>query len=155
MPLTTASFMLRSSLALSFPPQKRMDITYLHWLQSLLHRFLHTNYVDGPHLVSSQQDYGIELLGPVTVDPRQHVNANRPRSSKSAMPSERALEENTSGAVQACYLFDLQAYALPEKIWSPLYAGNCTDVYTESESSDLTSKTDRLLMCHVLHMQNV
>src|SRR6266516_6796889 len=69
MPLTTASFMLRSSLALSFPPQKRMDITYLHWLQSLLHRFLHTNYVDGPHLVSSQQDYGIELLGPVTVDP--------------------------------------------------------------------------------------
>ncbi len=29
-----------------------------------------TGYVDGPHLVSSQQDYGIELLGPVTVDPR-------------------------------------------------------------------------------------
>ena len=84
--------MLRSSLALSFPPQKRMDITYLHWLQSLLHRFLHTNYVDGPHLVSSQQDYGIELLGPVTVDLRQHVNANRPRSSKSAMPSEQALK---------------------------------------------------------------
>ncbi len=45
MPLTTASFMLRSSWALSFPTQKRMDITYLHWLQSLLHRFLHTNQV--------------------------------------------------------------------------------------------------------------
>src|SRR2546423_5587576 len=43
MPLTTASFMLRSSLALSFSTQKRMDITYPHWLQSLLHRFLHTN----------------------------------------------------------------------------------------------------------------
>jgi hypothetical protein len=28
--------MLRSSLALSFLAQKRMDITYLHWLQSLL-----------------------------------------------------------------------------------------------------------------------
>src|SRR5256885_9736486 len=43
MPLTTVSFMRHFSLALSFPAQKRMDITYLHWLQSLLHRFLHTN----------------------------------------------------------------------------------------------------------------
>ena len=69
--------MLRSSLALSFPTQKRMDITYLHWLQSLLYRFLHTNYVDGPHLVSSQQDYGIELLGPVTVDPSWQAKAGQ------------------------------------------------------------------------------
>jgi len=28
-----------------------------------------TGYVDGPHLVSSAQQYGIELLGPVIVDP--------------------------------------------------------------------------------------
>src|SRR2546426_3992575 len=49
MPLTTVSFMLRSSLALSFPAQKRMDTTYLHWLQSLLHRFLHTNEEPRPH----------------------------------------------------------------------------------------------------------
>jgi len=28
-----------------------------------------TGYVDGPHLVSSSQQYGIELLGPVIVDP--------------------------------------------------------------------------------------
>lgn len=29
-----------------------------------------TGYVDGPQLVTSQQEYGIDLLGPVTVDPR-------------------------------------------------------------------------------------
>ena len=28
-----------------------------------------TGYVDGPHLVTSQRDYGIDLLGPVTIDP--------------------------------------------------------------------------------------
>jgi transposase len=34
-----------------------------------------TGYVDGPHLVNSQQDYGIELLGPVTVDPSWQAKA--------------------------------------------------------------------------------
>jgi transposase len=36
-----------------------------------------TGYVDGPHLVSSQQDYGIELLGPVTVDPSWQAKARQ------------------------------------------------------------------------------
>ena len=29
-----------------------------------------TGYVDGPHLVSSREEHRIELLGPVTIDPR-------------------------------------------------------------------------------------
>ena len=36
-----------------------------------------TGYVDGPHVVTSQRDYGIDLLGPVTIDPRG------PRQSRS------------------------------------------------------------------------
>jgi len=36
-----------------------------------------TGYVDGPQLVTSQREYGIELLGPVTVDPSWQANAGQ------------------------------------------------------------------------------
>ena len=36
-----------------------------------------TGYVDGPHLVASQRDYGIELLGPVTIDPSWQAKAEQ------------------------------------------------------------------------------
>jgi len=36
-----------------------------------------TGYVDGPQLVTSQQEYGIDLLGPVTVDPSWQAKAGQ------------------------------------------------------------------------------
>jgi transposase len=36
-----------------------------------------TGYVDGPHLVSSREEYRIELLGPVTIDPSWQAKAGQ------------------------------------------------------------------------------
>ena len=38
---------------------------------------LDTGYVDGPHLVSSQQQYGIRIVGPVRVDPSWQAKAGQ------------------------------------------------------------------------------
>ena len=35
--------MLRFSLVISFPREKHLGFRYLLWLQSLVHRFIHTN----------------------------------------------------------------------------------------------------------------
>lgn len=39
--------------------------------------FADTGYVDGPQLVTSQREYGIDLLGPVTVDPSWQAKAGQ------------------------------------------------------------------------------